>query len=44
MLAGKSHYDAVLYIMECCMGMPKGGLKLKPHGEQDKINKEFENF
>ena len=38
MLAGKTHYDAMVHIMDYCMTTPERGLVLKPHGDWDGIS------
>ena len=38
MLAGRTHYNAMVCIMDYCMTTPERGLVLKPHGNWDGID------
>ena len=46
-LAGRTHYDAMVYMMDYCMTTPERGLVLKPpvlkpHGDWDGISMDYE--
>ena len=42
MLAGRTHSDAMVCIMDYCMTIPERGLVLKPHGDGDGVNTDYE--
>ena len=37
MLAGRTHYSALVHIMDYCMTTPEKGLVLNPHGDWEQI-------
>ena len=37
-LTGRTHYDAMICIMDYCVTTPEGRLVLKPHNEWDRIS------
>ena len=41
-VAGRTHNDAMVHTMEFCMTTPERGLVLKPHGDCDRINTDYE--
>ena len=42
MLAGRTHYDAMVFVMDYCMTNPERGLVLKPHDDWDGISMDNE--
>ena len=41
MLAGRTHYDAIVCIMDYCVTTPERGLLLKPHGDWNGISIDY---
>ena len=41
-LAGRTHYNAIVCIMDYCLITPERGLVLKPYGDWDGINTYYE--
>ena len=41
-LEGRTHYNAIICIMDYSMTSPARGLVLKPHGNWDRINTDYE--
>ena len=42
MLAGMTHYEAMVDIMDYCVTTPERGLVLKPHNDLDGISTDYE--
>ena len=42
MLAGRTHYNVLVCIMDYCMTTPERGLLLKPHGNWHGISTNYE--
>ena len=40
-LAGKTHYDAMMHIMDYCVTIPERGLVLKPFSKWDGISTDY---
>ena len=38
MLTGRTHYDAMVHVMDYCVTTPERGLVLKPYGDWDGIS------